>query len=66
MNRPEAARTTSAVVGLRSMHGYSNTKHDGNVAGEFKTLRRHFGQVYDGNSAGNTCLLYPMRPDEPE
>lgn len=36
------------------MRGYSDAKHDGNVAGEAETLRRHFGQNYYGNSAGNT------------
>jgi hypothetical protein len=36
------------------MRGYSDAKHDRNVADEVKTLRRHFSQVYDGSSAGNT------------
>jgi len=38
------------------MRGYSDARHDGNVAGEVLTLRRQFGQDYDGNAAGNMSM----------
>ena len=54
MKMREGNETAAAVVGLRSMRGYSAAKDDGNSARQVKSLRRHFGQNYDRNSARNT------------
>ena len=35
------------------MRGYWSAKPDGNPASGVKSLRRHFGQIYDASSAGN-------------
>jgi hypothetical protein len=46
-------KSAAAIVGLRSMRGYSAAKDDGKSAAHVKSLRRQFGQNYDVNSAGN-------------
>ena len=58
----EASNHAAAtVVALRPQRGYSAAKDDGKSAGQVKSLRREFGQIYDANSARNSSCVFSNR-----